>query len=136
MSRPGPASGGEEPRVPDENVRVGRVYDAPSPDDGRRVLVDRLWPRGVRKDDPRIDEWLRDVAPSNELRRWYGHEPSLFEEFSRRYEEELTGPEQAAALRTLRELVESGPVTLVTATREPGISHLAVLARLLTTGHG
>lgn len=136
MSRSTATPGGEGADVPGRDVRVGRVYDAPSPDDGRRVLVDRLWPRGVRKDDPRIDGWLRNVAPSNELRRWYGHEPSLFEEFSRRYEEELTGPEQAAALRTLRELVESGPVTLVTATREPGISHLAVLARLLTTGHG
>lgn len=120
----------------DENVRVARVYDAPSPDDGRRVLVDRLWPRGVRKDDPRIDEWLREVAPSNELRRWYGHEPSLFEEFAQRYEGELSGPAQAEALRALRELAESGPVTLVTATREPAISHLAVLARLLTNEHG
>ena len=120
----------------DERVRVGRVYDAPSAEDGRRVLVDRLWPRGMRKYDPRIDEWLREVAPSNELRHWYGHEPSLFEEFSRRYEEELAAPVQAEALRTLRELAEAGRVTLVTATREPGISHLAVLARLLREGRG
>ena len=120
----------------DERVRVGRVYDAPSAEDGRRVLVDRLWPRGMRKDDPRIDEWLREVAPSNELRHWYGHEPSLFEEFSRRYEEELAAPVPAEALHTLRGLAEAGRVTLVTATREPAISHLAVLARLLTDGRG
>src|SRR5690348_2599340 len=116
----------------EEGVRLARVYDAPSPHDGRRVLVDRLWPRGVRKDDPRVDEWLRDVAPSNELRTWYGHDPSLFEAFARRYEAELAEPTGAEALESLRGLVEAGPVTLVTATREPAISHVAVLARLLT----
>ncbi|GAA2038084.1 DUF488 family protein [Terrabacter terrae] len=120
----------------DEGVRLARVYDAPSPDDGRRVLVDRLWPRGVRKDDPRVDEWLRDVAPSNELRTWYGHEPSLFDEFAGRYQAELTEPTGARALESLRRLVEAGPVTLVTATREPAISHLAVLAGLLTETEG
>ncbi|WP_344059028.1 DUF488 domain-containing protein [Terrabacter lapilli] len=120
----------------DDGVRVGRVYDAPSPDDGRRVLVDRLWPRGVRKDDPRIDQWLRDVAPSTELRRWYGHEPSRFGEFAGRYAAELDGPAQAEAFRALRELAAAGAVTLLTATREPAISHAAVLARLLTEAHG
>ena len=120
----------------EENVRVGRVYDAPSPEDGRRVLVDRLWPRGVRKDDPRVDEWLRDIAPSTELRRWYGHEPALFEEFARRYEAELAEPAQAGALSALQELAAAGPITLVTATREPAISHLAVLARLLAEPRG
>jgi uncharacterized protein YeaO (DUF488 family) len=101
----------------EDAVRVGRVYDAPSPGDGRRVLVDRLWPRGVRKDDPRIDEWLRDVAPSTGLRRWYGHEPSRFEEFAGRYAAELDGPAQAEALRALRELAAAGAVTL---RRRPG----------------
>lgn len=122
--------------APEDAVRVARVYDAPSPGDGRRVLVDRLWPRGVRKDDNRIDEWLRDVAPSTELRRWYGHEPSRFEEFAGRYAGELDGPAQAGALRALRELAAAGAVTLLTATREPAISHAAVLARLLTEAHG
>jgi len=120
----------------DEGVRLARVYDAPSPDDGRRVLVDRLWPRGVRKDDPRVDEWLRDVAPSNELRKWYGHDPSLFEEFAGRYRAELTESTGAQALESLRRLVGAGPVTLVTATREPAISHLAVLAGLLIENEG
>ncbi|WP_374969578.1 DUF488 domain-containing protein [Terrabacter sp. BE26] len=120
----------------EQDVRLARVYEAPSPDDGRRVLVDRLWPRGVRKDDPRVDEWLRDVAPSNELRRWYGHEPSLFEEFARRYRGELAEPIGAKALERVRGLVEAGRVTLVTATREPAISHLTVLARLLTETDG
>ena len=119
------------PANPDEGVRVRRVYDASSPDDGQRVLVDRLWPRGIRKDDPRVGEWLRDVAPSTDLRQWYGHDPDHFEEFARRYEAELDAPAQAAAFNTLRELARSGPLTLVTSTRDAAISHAAVLARLL-----
>jgi len=112
-------------------VTISRVYDT-SPDDGERVLVDRLWPRGIRKDDPRIDRWLRDVAASNELRKWYAHRPERFEEFVRRYKAELQDPERAAALEELRELVRSRPVTLVTATRELDGSHAAVLQKLLS----
>lgn len=114
-------------------IRTGRVYDAPEPDDGRRVLVDRLWPRGIRKTDPRIDEWLRDVAPSTELRKWYGHKPELFDEFTHRYERELTGPDEVVALTRLRELVADGTITLVTATRDVGLSHLDTLASAVRT---
>src|SRR5215471_3572552 len=71
-------------------VRIGRVYDAPRDGDGRRILVDRLWPRGLAKEAAAIDEWLKAVAPSSELRRWYGHDPALFEEFGRRYGQELS----------------------------------------------
>src|SRR5271169_6383374 len=109
-------------------IRVARVYFDPSPDDGRRVLVDRLWPRGFRKDDPRVGTWLKDVAPSKELRAWYNHQPERFDEFAARYREELQGSE---ALDELRRLTESDVVTLVTATRVVQGSHAAVLATLL-----
>lgn len=108
-------------------MRVRRVYDDPSPDDGVRVLVDRVWPRGVRKSD--VDaESLRDVAPSSELRRWYGHDPAKFAEFRRRYRVELGTPERRAPLEHLREFAAAGPLTLLTATRDVDHSHAAVLA--------
>jgi uncharacterized protein YeaO (DUF488 family) len=113
-------------------VEVGRVYE--QPDGGsRRVLVDRLWPRGVRKDDPRVDEWLPQVAPSTELRRWYGHRAEAFDEFARRYAAELADGRGAEALARLAEVVVDGPTTLVTATRELELSHVTVLRRLLET---
>ena len=114
------------------SVRVARVYSQPEPGDGRRVLVDRLWPRGFRKDDPRIDTWLPKVAPSTELRHWYAHKPERFNEFAARYADELATSEGAAALAELRDLAQAGPVTLLTATREVDASHLAVLTRLLS----
>jgi uncharacterized protein YeaO (DUF488 family) len=114
------------------NVKVARVYDSPGDDDGDRVLVDRLWPRGFRKADPRVGRWMPQIAPSTELRHWYSHEASRFEEFATRYAAELEAGEAAAALSDLRELVRAGPVTLVTATRDLAGSHVAVLARLLS----
>lgn len=112
-------------------VRVRRVYEDPAPDDGRRVLVDRLWPRGLAKSDAAVDEWLRAVAPSDELRRWYGHEPGRFEDFRRRYGSELADPERAQAFAHLRDLATSGPLTLLTATRDIERSQAAVLAERL-----
>jgi uncharacterized protein YeaO (DUF488 family) len=109
-------------------IRVARVYDDVDTDDGRRVLIDRLWPRGVRKDDPRVGTWCKDVAPSKELREWYQHKPERFEEFASRYEAELC---DSPALEELRKLTKRGVVTLVTATREVDGSHAAVLAKLL-----
>jgi uncharacterized protein YeaO (DUF488 family) len=109
-------------------IRVARVYDDPSPDDGQRVLVDRLWPRGFRKDDPRVGTWFKDVAPSKELRGWYDHQPERFDKFVARYREELHGSE---ALDELRKLIKRGVVTLVTATRDVEGSHAAVLAAIL-----
>ena len=114
------------------DVRIGRAYDPPSASDGARVLVDRIWPRGLRKDAARLDEWAKDVAPSTELRTWYGHDPAKFDEFRRRYVAELQGPEQRAALDRLRVLAADGPLTLLTATRDVDISQAAVLAGLLT----
>jgi len=111
-------------------LTLSRVYDT-DPGDGERILIDRLWPRGFRKDDPRIDRWLRDVAPSTELRKWYSHQPDRFDEFAARYAAELQTPERAAALAELRDVVKAGSVTLVTATRDLEGSHVAVLKDLL-----
>ncbi|WP_029106665.1 DUF488 family protein [Mycobacterium sp. URHD0025] len=116
-------------------VRLARVFTEPEPDEGQRVLVDRLWPRGVKKTDPRVGHWLPAVAPSTELRHWYDHKPERYDEFAARYTQELESGEEAAALDELRALVGKGgkgPVTLVTATRELELSHLSVLAGLLT----
>ncbi len=112
-------------------VRIRRVYDEPGPADGTRVLVDRIWPRGLRKDAAALDEWAKDVAPSTELREWYGHDPAKFDEFRRRYLDELSQSGQRAALGRLRALASHGPVTLLTATRDVGISQAAVLAQIL-----
>jgi uncharacterized protein YeaO (DUF488 family) len=109
-------------------IRIARVYDDIDPDDGQRVLVDRIWPRGIRKDDPRVGIWRKDVAPSKELREWYHHQPERFDEFAARYEAELSG---SPALEGLRTLTKRSVVTLVTATREVEGSHAAVLAKLL-----
>jgi uncharacterized protein YeaO (DUF488 family) len=113
------------------DVRVRRVYEHPAPDDGRRLLVDRLWPRGLSKDAAHIDEWVKDVAPSDELRRWYGHEPERFEEFRRRYADELREPARAQALARIEAAAQQGTVTLLTATKDAGLSQAAVLAERL-----
>lgn len=113
------------------HVRLRRVYEPPDPSDGRRVLVDRLWPRGLSKNAAALDKWLKTVAPSDELRRWYGHQPEKFAEFARRYGQELQDPERAGALEHLRQLAKPGPVTLLTATRDVEHSEAAVLADLL-----
>lgn len=115
-----------------KHVQVRRIYEDPRPDDGARILVDRLWPRGVSKERADLEEWCKQIAPSNELRKWYGHDPALFAEFSRRYEAELTDPERAAELAHLTELARKGTVTLLTATKDPAISEAAVLAEVIS----
>jgi len=112
-------------------VRVRRVYQEPERGDGTRVLVDRIWPRGLTKAKAALDEWCKDVAPSGELRKWYGHGPDRFAEFARRYRLELQDPQRAEALAHLRGLAEDRQLTLLTATRQPEISEAAVLAALL-----
>lgn len=116
------------------DVRVRRVYEEARDADGTRVLVDRVWPRGLSKDKAHLDEWLKDVAPSTELRRWYGHDPDRFAEFSRRYRSELAGTEQQEALQQLRELAGGGRLTLLTATKDADHSQAAVLAEELSAG--
>lgn len=112
-------------------VRIGRVYDPPD-DDAARILVDRLWPRGLSKVKAALDEWCKQVAPSAELREWYAHDPDRFDEFRRRYEAELAAGEQADALAHLRELARDRPLILLTGSKALEISDAAVLADLLT----
>ena len=114
-----------------KRVSVRRVYDEPEPGDGFRVLVDRVWPRGLAKDKAALDEWCKDVAPSTELRKWYGHDPDRFSEFAGRYQAELADAERAEALNHLRDLATRGPLTLLTATKQAEISQAAVIANML-----
>ena len=111
-------------------ITVARVYDPPA-GVPTRVLVDRIWPRGIRKEDAHLDEWCKDVAPSTELRRWYGHDPERLDEFARRYRAELRQPAHAAAVEHLREVAQMRPVILLTATKRVDISQAAVLADVL-----
>lgn len=114
------------------HITCRRIYDEPSSSDGARVLVDRIWPRGVRKVDARLDEWLRDIAPSTELRQWYGHEQDRFAEFRRRYLAELEEePQRREAAQHLRQLATSHDLTLLTATHDLAHSQAAVLVRWL-----
>jgi uncharacterized protein YeaO (DUF488 family) len=114
--------------------RLKRIYEPPDPADGRRVLVERLWPRGVRKADADLDDWLRDIAPSPELRRWYGHDPARWPEFRRRYRQELA--DRGELLAQLQTAAAEGPVTLVFAARDPDHCSARVLKEVLEEGHG
>ena len=111
------------------DVRLKRAYEEPAPEDGLRILVDRLWPRGVRKADAAIDRWEKDLAPSTPLRQWFGHEPQRWEEFRRRYLLELQP--QAALLGELRELARTTRVTLVYAAHDQEHNDAVVLRELL-----
>ncbi|MEU0603612.1 DUF488 family protein [Streptomyces sp. NPDC006393] len=113
------------------HVTYRRIYEEPSPRDGKRVLVDRLWPRGVSKEEADLDEWLKDVAPSTDLRRWYHHDVEHFAEFRRRYIAELHDPEHQQAVEQLRDLAAHDTVTLLTATKDADHSEAAVLAQWL-----
>lgn len=107
-------------------VAIKRVYEPPSPKDGTRILVDRLWPRGVSKAKAALDGWNKDVAPSPRLRKWFDHRPERFADFTKRYLVELAHNPAVAELRTLK-----GKVTLVYGARDPAINHAVVLAKVL-----
>ncbi len=111
------------------SIAIRRVYDEPSAHEGLRILVDRLWPRGLSKASFEYDAWPRELAPSNELRKWYGHEPRRFAEFRRRYRDELAAHRDD--LTALRARVKGRKATLLTATREIDLSHAVVLRDLL-----
>src|SRR6185312_3287553 len=112
------------------DIKLKRAYNPPSPRDGKRILVDRLWPRGIKKSDAAIDRWIRDIAPSTELRRWFGHRPERWPEFERRYRAELRcRPE---LLDEIRAAARAGPVTLVYAARDEAHNDAVVLKELLT----
>ncbi len=110
-------------------IAIKRAYDKPSPQDGVRILIDRLWPRGVSKVRLKIAAWPRELAPSTGLRKWYGHEPARFAEFRRRYRAELASHRDE--LEALRTMVKGCTATLITATREVDLSHAEVLRRIL-----
>jgi uncharacterized protein YeaO (DUF488 family) len=110
-------------------VRIKRAYEPPSPRDGTRVLVDRLWPRGVKKADAGISQWMKEIAPSNELRKWFGHEPERWEEFRRRYKAELASKRELVA--RLRELAREGPLTLVYSAHDEAHNQAVVLRETL-----
>jgi uncharacterized protein YeaO (DUF488 family) len=109
-----------------------RVYETPEASDGTRVLVERLWPRGLSKERAHVDVWLKEIAPSHELRKWYAHDPARFAEFRRRYEAELASEPARSALAELRELASREHVTLVFAAHDAELSNAAVLRDLLT----
>lgn len=110
------------------DLHIKRIYEAPTPKDGSRVLVDRLWPRGVSKQKAQLMLWLKDVAPSPELRKWFNHDPARLQEFDHRYRAELA---RNPAVAQLRRLVKSGPVTLLYAARDPACNHAMILANYL-----
>jgi uncharacterized protein YeaO (DUF488 family) len=114
------------------DVRLKRVYDAPASADGYRVLIDRLWPRGISRQRARLDEWARDLSPSTELRQWFGHEPHRFQEFRRRYIDELR--RHRPRLAELRRRARRGTVTLVYSARDAEHNDAVVLAEVLRRG--
>ena len=110
-------------------LKIKRVYDPPSPEDGKRVLVDRLWPRGIRKEDAAIDEWPKEIAPTTQLRKWYGHDPSRYEEFKKRYARELE--DKADLIDRIKNEARRGTVTLLFSARDIEHNNGTVLKEIL-----
>ena len=110
-------------------VRIKRVYDPPEPGDGRRLLIDRLWARGLTKEAARIDDWIKELAPSTELRKWFGHDPARWDEFQARYKEELLT--QAELLAKLRAEAKKGTITLLFAAKDTAHNNAVVLKEML-----
>lgn len=115
--------------VPRRNLAVKRAYEAAKPEDGQRILVDRLWPRGVTKAQAKLDDWLKDIAPSARLRKWFGHDPARWDEFRRRYREELK--QHGPLLRELRRQARKGPITLVYAAKDEAHNEAVVLRNVI-----
>jgi uncharacterized protein YeaO (DUF488 family) len=111
--------------------QIKRIYELPQPSDGTRVLVDRLWPRGVKKTDAHLDYWMKDIAPSVDLRLWFGHMPGRFDKFRRRYEAEL---KDNPRIGELRKLGRDKRVTLLYAAHDPEVNHALVLRSVLERG--
>ena len=115
-------------------LRTKRVYQQKGPGDGKRILVDRLWPRGLTREGAGIDEWMKDLAPSDELRRWFGHDPQRWAEFQRRYTRELRAPDKARLLERLAQLAAEEDVTIVYAARDPEHNNARVIAGMVQPG--
>ena len=114
-------------------VKLKRAYELPTPDDGERYLVERLWPRGISKTNLGLTAWLKDLAPSTDLRKWYGHRAELWPEFVRRYQIELSAREKQRSLRDLVKKAQDGEITLVFATKVIELSGAAVLRDVITS---
>jgi uncharacterized protein YeaO (DUF488 family) len=110
-------------------LKIKRVYDPVSPEDGKRILIDRLWPRGIKKEKAHIDEWLKEIAPSNELRKWYSHDPAKWAEFKKRYKKELVG--KSELLNKIKAEAEKQPVTLLFSTKELELNNAVALKEML-----
>jgi uncharacterized protein YeaO (DUF488 family) len=110
-------------------LRTKRVYDPPSQDDGKRILIDRLWPRGLKKEAAQVDEWLRELAPSSELRKWYGHDPAKWTEFRKRYKKELEA--RSDLLARIKDEARKGTVTLVFAAKDSEHCNAGALKEIL-----
>ena len=111
------------------NVAIKRVYQEPSPSDGTRILVDRLWPRGLSKEKARVDIWLKEIAPSTELRKWFAHDPKKWPEFQSRYKEELRA--HAEQIAVLQQQARKGPLTLLYGAKDQEHNEAAVLQHIL-----
>jgi uncharacterized protein YeaO (DUF488 family) len=111
------------------SIRIKRIYDPPSPQDGFRILVDRLWPRGLSKEKAKVDLWLREISPSNELRKWYGHDPEKWGEFKRRYYEEIGS--QQEPLELLLKKAKQGTITLLYGSKEEKLNNAVALKEYL-----
>ena len=120
--------------IPAEHLRLKRVYEPPSPEDGVRILVDRLWPRGLTKAHAAVDRWLKEIAPSTELRQWFGHDVARWPEFRRRYMEELH--QDVALLNEIRELARHKTITLVFGAHDDEHNDAVVLREVLLSGNG
>jgi uncharacterized protein YeaO (DUF488 family) len=113
-------------------LKIKRVYDEPVPEDGIRILVDRIWPRGISKERAKIDEWRRDIAVSSELRKWYGHNPAKWDEFRRRYRQELEENNKLGILRAIAERAKKENVTLVFGAKDVEHSNASFLRELIS----
>ena len=120
-------------RVPAGNIKLKRAYDTPAPEDGMRILVDRLWPRGLSKQRAAIDQWMKDISPSSKLRQWFGHDPRRWDEFRRRYATEVH--QYPELLDQLRSLARKGPITLVYSANDE-VHNDAVALRHVILGRG
>ena len=116
-------------RISADHIRLKRAYEAPAPDDGTRILIDRLWPRGVKKADAAIDEWMKEIAPSTRLRKWFGHDPGRWDEFRRRYQTEIR--QHSDEFDRLHALAQRGRITLVFSARDEAHNDAVVLRDLL-----
>lgn len=114
-------------------IKIKRIYESPLADDGLRILVDRLWPRGITKERASIDYWYKEITPSQELRKWFNHKPERFIEFSKMYTEELKSQEEL--LRKIKLLSSKKPITLLYAAKDPKINHAIVLKKVIEEGN-